>query len=157
MTDSNEPQGSFLKELFDLTNAGTALVAAAIADQQLQDAILLKMRKLNRDMRDRLFDGYGPLSSFSAKIDLAFAIELIDTPTYKRLTMLRQVRNAFAHPDEMRMTFESEAILKLLAPLRSAADADDEPQAFFLSQVGEIEQSLVKAAGPTIIKPGRRI
>src|SRR5215469_7700297 len=44
------------------------------------------MRPLSRDMKDRLFDGYGPLANFAAKIDLAFALEILP---YPQLVMAR--------------------------------------------------------------------
>ena len=89
-----------LTELLRKTHVSTALVGAAIADQQLQDAILTKMRPLNRDQRGRLFTGYGPLSSLSAKIDIAFAMGLLDSVTYDRLSVVRRIRNLFAHADQ---------------------------------------------------------
>ena len=88
------------------THASTALLGAAISDQQLQDAILSKMRKLSRRLEEELFTGYGPLSSLSAKIALAYALELLDTTAHKRLTVARQIRNKFAHADDL-LTFES--------------------------------------------------
>jgi hypothetical protein len=60
------------------THAGVAIVAAAIIDEQLLRALLTKMRPLSAKLRKRLFEGYGPLSSFAAKIDLSNWLILLD-------------------------------------------------------------------------------
>ena len=46
---------------------------------------------------DVLFDGEGPLSTFNAKIDLAYRLGLIDDKFAHALHMVRKIRNSFAH------------------------------------------------------------
>src|SRR5260221_5494128 len=89
--------GDVIKEMNLRTHASAVLLGAAIADQQLQDAILTRMRKLSRKLENEHFTGYGPLSSLSAKIALAYALGLVDATAHKRLTVARQIRNKFAH------------------------------------------------------------
>ena len=79
------------------THAEIGIVAAAIIEEKLAEALLTKMRPLSGEMKKRLFDGYGPLSSFSAKIDFSFALQIIDTNIRSDLTTVRKIRNQFAH------------------------------------------------------------
>ena len=48
-------------------------------------------------MFDRLFGQYKPLSSFSAKIEIALAIGVIDKRIHANLNLIRLIRNDFAH------------------------------------------------------------
>jgi hypothetical protein len=65
------------------------------------------------ELKKRLFAAYGPLSSFAAKIDLAFALEITTEATHKELHKMRKIRNAFAHtkkvsawaPNRLRQSF----------------------------------------------------
>ena len=51
----------------------------------------------NYSKNDDLFDGDSPLSTFSAKINLAFRLGLIDAQFAKVLHIIRKIRNDFAH------------------------------------------------------------
>jgi hypothetical protein len=53
------------------------------------------MRTLSNNKAERIFNG--PLRSFAAKIDVAYAFELIDDELYDDLTIIRDIRNGFAH------------------------------------------------------------
>ena len=75
------------------THAGAAMLVAAASDRMLEDALTIRMDKLNREMRDKLLGDYGTLRSFSAKIDVAFALGLVDRQHYKLLTAIRKCRN----------------------------------------------------------------
>jgi len=50
--------------------------------------------------KDRLFNYPGPLSSFSGKIELAYAFRIIDEKLYKSLNKLREIRNLAAHSSD---------------------------------------------------------
>jgi DNA-binding MltR family transcriptional regulator len=153
-TESQIPTGinGLLSYFSNSTHAGTALLVAAIADRQLEDALILKMRGLNNSMRERLFENYGPLSSFSAKIDIAYALCITDRITYDRLTIIRRVRNKFAHSDEP-ITFGNQDILAILSSIKENDDKELDPQMLFMSHALKIEQYLVKNVGPTILRP----
>ncbi|MET3840432.1 MltR family transcriptional regulator [Bradyrhizobium sp. OAE829] len=79
-------------------HASEALLTAAILDQELRTAILLKMRpSLSAIKQERLFEGYGPLAEFGDKIEVAFALGQIDDSTYSKLKIIKDIRNKFAH------------------------------------------------------------
>ena len=74
------------------------LIRGALVEEALQRAILNRMRSLNHAERRRLFDNpFAPLSSFSGKIAIAYAIKLIGPSTRDDLDCIREIRNAFAH------------------------------------------------------------
>ena len=73
------------------------IVTAAILEDHLEQALLGRLHDLPNEVYKRMFAGGGPLSSFSAKIDLAFALNMIDETGRKDLHAIRELRNAFAH------------------------------------------------------------
>jgi hypothetical protein len=64
----------------------------------------------------QLFEPHAPLSTFSAKIELAYSLNLIDGNIRRNADYIREVRNVFAHrvaPTDFR-TKEVVAVCKLL-------------------------------------------
>jgi hypothetical protein len=63
-----------------------------------------------------MFKGYGPLATFSAKIELAYLMGVISAQERRDLLIIKDVRNEFAHrPDER--TFGSQRISALCGNL----------------------------------------
>jgi DNA-binding MltR family transcriptional regulator len=124
-----------MHELWTKSHAGTVLVSAAILDQELKTAILKKMRpNLSKGKEERIFKGYGPLSEFGDKIEIAFALSQIDEDIYGKLKIIKDIRNEFAHlPKES--TFWTGEISKLIDKFQSKEKAT-QPQIF--NQMAEI-------------------
>ena len=148
------PLGAAVQRLS--THAGVVLACAAIVDQQLQDAILTKMKKLSRKIENELFTAYGPLSSLSAKIAVAYALGLVDATTYRRLTVARQIRNKFAHAADL-LNFESLEIATLLAKFPTDCDKPVKNEHFYIWHLQQVELHLVNTAGPHIRKPSNKV
>ena len=81
-------------------------MAAELLSSRLRDDIranlvdeiaTVRFRGKDRTVETRLFESTGPLSDFSARIDMAFAMRLIGKNWYGDLHRLRQIRNEFAH------------------------------------------------------------
>ena len=81
-------------ELSKESDRGCGLVAAAFLENEL--SVLLKLF-LVEHIKKELFDFNGPLGTFSAKIDMSYAMGLISTPIRDALHLVRKVRNDFAH------------------------------------------------------------
>lgn len=106
-------------ELLSQSDRGAAVLGGAYADTVLGEALKSKLRDLNlpnkETLHKRLFRHYGPLSTFSARIDMAFALYLIGENTRHDLDIIRDIRNDFAHdlevgsPDKG-LTFLSESV-----------------------------------------------
>jgi Mannitol repressor len=73
----------------------TVLVSAAWLDRELMKLLLTRMRTLSDNKAERIFKG--PLGRFAAKVDVAYAFDLIDDDLYQDLTVIRNIRNEFAH------------------------------------------------------------
>lgn len=83
-----------------------AVLCANILDDTLRDGIYLGLRHLNSDEYARLFENDGPLSTFSAKINMAYAMRVIERHDRRNLEIIRDVRNNFAHSLK-HMTFQT--------------------------------------------------
>ena len=100
MSDAPSPPVDFNALILDLarrTEAGEALVTAANVEDWLEHMLLMNMRELSKTKQEDLFRGYGPLAWFSAKIAVAYALNLIDDDTRADLMVLKEIRNEFAH------------------------------------------------------------
>jgi DNA-binding MltR family transcriptional regulator len=98
-------------------DAQLAILVAAKLEESLKEALLTKMRPINHEIKKRLFEGYGPLSGFAAKIDLAYALKIFPKKVYDTLRTLKKVRDIFAHRSEL-SNFETPEIATLLNTLQ---------------------------------------
>jgi DNA-binding MltR family transcriptional regulator len=94
-----EPELGILN-LIERSQAGQVLVAAGILDEMLQQLLLYAGRKVSNKLASRLFEGYGPLNSFSAKIDIAYLFRHLSDEVYSDLRAIKEIRNCFAHAAE---------------------------------------------------------
>lgn len=86
-------------------HSAIAIWGAAQLDHRLRWLLEEAMPHLSKTLRDKIFEGFGPLSSFSARIDVAFAFGLIDGDLRADLHKMRDLRNAFAHsPETLRLS-----------------------------------------------------
>jgi DNA-binding MltR family transcriptional regulator len=105
----------------ELSQSATVLVACAVLDAEFERALKVIMRPLNSEMRSRLFDGYGPLSSFSSKVDLAYALNITTDNVHANLVIIKSIRNKFAHTAEV-LTLQSDSIQALYRKLKKPID-----------------------------------
>src|SRR5260370_32955082 len=93
-------------------HAAIVVRLTSILEYDLERSIKRKFRPLSRDKGNRLFEGYGPLSSFAAKIDIAYALDITTDAIDKELTLMRRIRNKIAHSNE-RLSLDDEPIKTL--------------------------------------------
>jgi hypothetical protein len=75
-----------------------ALVMAAVLEQALEGALLAKLPGIKAGNEAYLFSVDGaPLRDFDSKIRIAFGLELIGEGARSDLSLIRTVRNTFAH------------------------------------------------------------
>jgi hypothetical protein len=89
-----------------------ALTTAANLEQWLEALLKTHMRKLSNTRTEEIFRGYGPPTSFSAKIAISHAFELIDDVTRSDLLVIKGIRNKFAH-SKTQPHFESSEVDKI--------------------------------------------
>ncbi|MEA2711478.1 MAG: hypothetical protein QOF78_4079 [Phycisphaerales bacterium] len=75
------------------------IVGAAQVDDALRDMLIGFLAPSTNDS-DELFDGDAPLATFSARIRLAFRLNLIDRSLARGCNLIRKIRNSFAHNAE---------------------------------------------------------
>lgn len=77
------------------SDRGAALIACSFLDSCLTWAILSALP--NQKAALKLFEDREALRSLSAKISMAYALNLYGTQTHRNLNILREIRNFFAH------------------------------------------------------------
>jgi mannitol operon repressor len=91
-----EDLANFVEELKRESDRGLALVAAALIDDRLTET--LRSLFCQGPSAARLLDeGNAPLGTFSSRAEACFALGLIDDHEFSEITLIRKVRNEFAH------------------------------------------------------------
>lgn len=85
-----------MNEIPKQRDRGAAIVATSILEEHLFEAIRSKLEGHDQ-VAKTMFGGYGPLASFSARIDLGLLLGLYPEAAHKRLHLIRGIRNNFAH------------------------------------------------------------
>lgn len=89
-----------IRELHMQNDRGAAIIAGVFLSDKLQEAIIEQWPPISATNRDKLFGGYGPLGSFSARIDIAAAMGVLNTHSKADFHKMRQIRNMAAHAGE---------------------------------------------------------
>lgn len=93
---SQEEFREILEDFKNESDRATVILGAAKLDAQLY-ILLSKVLKPSTNNQDELIDGDNPLGTFSARINIAFRLGLIDSQFAKSLHLIRKIRNSFAH------------------------------------------------------------
>ena len=102
------------------SDRGAAVLAGGFVDHYL--GVYLYSLAVDPKVAKELFAPMGPLSSFSQRIACAYAFRFIDRTLYDDLTLIRRIRNHFAHhPHDA--TFDSELVATDAAKLSTASVA----------------------------------
>jgi len=122
-------------EFYGASDRAAALVAGAFLDEVLGE--LLRVFLVDDPTNDKkIFEGTGPLATFSAKIDIAYRIGLISAQEHKTLHVVRSIRNDFAHKTSG-ISFENQSISvrckNIETPLAMLA-----PKRLILSRTGKV-------------------
>ena len=141
MSNLSEQFSALIGNIRKRTHAQYAVIGAAIIEEQLFEMLLTKMRPLSRKMKERLFDGYGPLSTFSAKIDLSYALQILSKSNYDDLMVVRKIRNEFAHSIEF-VNFDSPEIRAHFKHFTTIYADETDRQAYYLRRLKEIQSDL---------------
>src|SRR3989304_1857152 len=84
------------KESWADSDRGCALMLGAFLDAHLEK-LLRSVFVQRKSIVDPLFQYQGPLSTFSAKIRVAYCLRLIHEHEYRDLGRILKIRNRFAH------------------------------------------------------------
>jgi hypothetical protein len=92
-----------------INDRGYCLLLASTLENLLDEAIVHRLAQMTGDLHDRLFELEGPAGSFSRKITLAQALGIFGQVTYRNFTLIRHIRNAFAHA-KIPINFETKEV-----------------------------------------------
>ena len=107
---------AFVSELKKETDRGLPLVGTVLIDEKLGE--ILKAFFIDGKISTKLLqEPTSPLATFSAKIDICFALGLIDDFEFYEINILRRIRNEFAHKRHG-ISFETGKIKDLCSNLR---------------------------------------
>lgn len=142
---SNEPLEdrviSLFKEVWELSHATYVLVAAAALDGALKIQLLKKMPGISRTLERRIYDGYGPLSNFSARTDLAVALGIISQDTYQKIRRFNQVRVEFAHTPDI-LTLADDSVKEPLRLLIGVLEPGQDPLPFLMDALEQVAREI---------------
>lgn len=111
---TQEQVAAILEELKSQTDRGTAIIAAAVLDDVLNQLLTARLIKLGADRHESLFRRTNaPLSSFSSKIEMCFALGVLSNEARLALHLIRDVRNEFAHRIEQ-IKFDHPAVATMI-------------------------------------------
>jgi hypothetical protein len=99
------------------SDRAAAVLAGSVLEKYLGDHIRLFL--VDHPSVDELFRGYGPFSSFAARINTAFALGLLTEKMRDDCNYIRKIRNHFSHhPAEA--SFLTSPVRELCANLSTA-------------------------------------
>jgi DNA-binding MltR family transcriptional regulator len=133
---------TMIDEVMKGAHTSQVIWAAALLDDALEQIIADRMPNMSNRFHEKLFEGYGPFATFSAKIDVAYAMNFIAVEMRTDLLHIKAVRNEFAHATK-RLDFHAQVVKDLLAKFR-AYDSVMDPHAFFMGRVSECHATLGK-------------
>lgn len=127
---------ALFQEIENQTDRGAAIVGVAWVEEELLAAIQSFLQK-DKKAWDRLFGRSGSLSTFSAKIDMARLLGIVDEEIASDLHRLRKIRNEFAHSvlgkNSEAPTFNTIHIRDMCFSIRCSSHEEDlKPRARFL-------------------------
>lgn len=96
---------------------GYVLSLVAYLDDGVRMLIGTKMPNLTSDLNDSIFEGTGPLSTFSGRILVATALGLLEASDATELKKLKNIRNKFAHRSLVPLDFDDPDVVKLASKL----------------------------------------
>ena len=79
------------------------------------------MVTLTQEEKNNLFSSFGPLSSFGARIAIAYAFGFFGERTRHDLRLLKEIRNAFAHVN-LKIDFATPEIARLCGEFHCLAE-----------------------------------
>lgn len=135
------------------SDRGCALTAAAYLDEGL--ATLLRNRLVqDKGNIDALINRGRPLSTFSARIRIAYAVGLISKDCMSDLNTIRDIRNEFAHLHGP-VSFSDQSIAHRCRNLRNTVKGHvaDHPRALFLNAMTLNHAAISRSARQDPIQP----
>lgn len=104
------------------SDRGAAVLAGGFVENYL--AIFLRAYTVDAKVTSEIFDAMGPLSSFSQRTAVARAFGFMSKGQYEDLTLIRKIRNHFAH-HPLDTSFATPEVQSLCLKLSQLSVADE--------------------------------
>ncbi len=102
--------GAHVQELLSGPDRVVALMGCAWLDEELTAAVANALHLWDGNARSELFERDGaPLSTMASRVLIGRALKLYDEESHRSFTVIRRVRNAFAHLSRP-ITFTTQAV-----------------------------------------------
>ena len=111
-----------------------AILGATVVEQELEGQLRKRLKRRDETLWGELTGESGPLNSFWKKIEMAFALGVIDEDVRAALNTIRHIRNAFAHAKKL-LKFDHPLVVKELRCVGLPAKRTE-----FHKLLGEIRQ-----------------
>lgn len=97
--DDPEASRAAANSLRSESDRGAIILSATTLEDMLEHKIIHFMPNLAEDetARKDVFERDGPISSFSRKLLIAYALGIVDKPYRNKIDLIREIRNACAH------------------------------------------------------------
>ena len=118
---SREELSAALNEVDNQSDRGAAIILGALVELALEATLEQGWPEISNTMRARVFEGTGPLATFSAKIEVGHASGVFGPTTRANLHLIRKIRNEFAHRWEP-LGFEADRVRRLCSNLKLLRD-----------------------------------
>jgi hypothetical protein len=117
----------FREEFAKESDRASVILSVALLDHALESILKARLVPIG-SAEDSLFEGaYAPISTFSARIDLAYRLGLVSTKLSRDLHLIRKIRNEFAH-NITGCTFQSSSVRsRVIELMRSSGIAERMP------------------------------
>lgn len=115
--DHAEDLAKFVEELKRESDRGLPLVGAALIDEKLLET-LQSFFVEGKSSKKLLTEGNAALGTFSSRVEACYALGLIDEFEYQEISLIRKVRNEFAHAKHG-LSFQTEKIKGFCSSLKS--------------------------------------
>jgi hypothetical protein len=126
------------------------IVLSTIVEDSLREILIKNMRKLNTEEMSRLFSFEGIAGTFSAKICVAFAFDLIGPDTRDDLDAIREIRNQFAHSTQL-ISFKNEHVANVCKSLNIIVRSDKMLGSFASKSNANGRSYFIRAAGGIMV------
>jgi DNA-binding MltR family transcriptional regulator len=104
----DEDEKAVAESIAKQSDRAAAVIAGSIIEVRMKDAILSALKR-NKDIEDFFFQPSGPMGSFRVKVDLCYMLGLLSDDAYRDLSIIKDIRNAFAHRLDIR-DFKTQSI-----------------------------------------------
>jgi hypothetical protein len=104
----------------DMSDETAAVSSATLVERRLEELIASRMRKRmsKTDYAELFVGGMAPLSSFSSKIKVAYALGIVGKRGLLDLNKIKDIRNQFAHSFHS-ISFKTKAVAEACRNLRT--------------------------------------